>query len=426
MLDGTTNYTYDNDGQLLGATGSQPAASYQYDANGNRTSTGYVTGADNLLLSDGTFNYTYDANGNCTSKTRISQTPADDYTTIYTWDYRNELTGVTTENNAGQVTQQVAYAYDAFGRLVGKVVSVPGQADQKTAFVYDGEQIALQFDGSGASDLAASNLSHRYLSGPAIDQILADEQVTTPGQAGNVVWPLADNLGTVRDLAQYNAATGVTTIANHRVYDSYGNLTSQTNAAVDSLFGYTGQVFDKDTGLCYYRARWYDPSAGRFLSQDPIAFSSGDTNLDRYASNSPTNFTDPSGLCHATPNPSNSKAGEPGLGLGKVTGISPRYDDPAQAIAAAINHVFWPVSPPPPPYVPYVPPYEPPSIGPYDPNSYGAWLTQREAIWHDLGSTPNPYKPQPGAGSMARQLQDAADIRNNVRTVTVPIGGGGR
>ena len=83
-----------------------------YDANGNRTNTGDTTGADNLLTSDGTFNYAYDADGNCVGKPRISNAPANDYTTLYTWDYRNRLTSVTTENNSGQVTQQVRYAYD--------------------------------------------------------------------------------------------------------------------------------------------------------------------------------------------------------------------------------------------------------------------------------------------------------------------------
>jgi hypothetical protein len=50
-------------------------------------------------------------------------------------------------------------------------------------------------------------------------------------------------------LAVCNAATGTTTIINHRVYDAFGNLTSQTNAAVDCLFGYAGQMFDQNTGL---------------------------------------------------------------------------------------------------------------------------------------------------------------------------------
>ncbi|MCE5268657.1 MAG: hypothetical protein LLG00_12305 [Planctomycetaceae bacterium] len=60
--------------------------------------------------------------------------------------------------------------------------------------------------------------------------------VNTPG---TVVLPLADDLGTVRDLSQCDSQTGVTSVMNHRVYDNFGKLESQTNAAVDCLFGFT-------------------------------------------------------------------------------------------------------------------------------------------------------------------------------------------
>jgi RHS repeat-associated protein len=115
-------------------------------------------------------------------------------------------------------------------------------------------------------------------------------------QPGNVVWPLADNLGTVRDLAVYNAATGQTSAANHRVYDSFGNLKSQTNAAVDCLFGFTGRPLDPaGTGLQNNGNRWYDAATGGWLGADPTGLSAGDTNLYRYCGNSPVAQTDPTG-----------------------------------------------------------------------------------------------------------------------------------
>jgi RHS repeat-associated protein len=126
--------------------------------------------------------------------------------------------------------------------------------------------------------------------------------VTTPSQPGNVVLTLTDNLGTVRDLASYNATTGVTSVVNHRVYDSYGNLESSINpstnqpAAVDCLFGFTGQAFDNATGLQNNVNRWYDAKVGRWASQDPIGFTAGDTNTYRYVGNSPTVLADPFGL----------------------------------------------------------------------------------------------------------------------------------
>jgi RHS repeat-associated protein len=115
--------------------------------------------------------------------------------------------------------------------------------------------------------------------------VLADER------GGTVVWALSDNQGTVRDVVDGNG-----TILNHVVYDSFGKVVSQSNASVEFRYGYTGRDRDTETGLDYYRARYYDSANGRFISEDPIGFAAGDANLTRYVGNSPTNWIDPSGL----------------------------------------------------------------------------------------------------------------------------------
>jgi len=175
------------------------------------------------------------------------------------------LTGVVqTATYGGAVDHTVDYAYDYANRLVFRTVDAGRSGGtvpiQESAYVYDGNQIALQFDKivGGPSALSASDLSHRYLWGPAIDQLLADEHVESLETAGDVVWPLVDNLGTVRDLATYDSNTDVTTIANHHVYDAYGNRTSQTNSAVDCLFGYTARQYDEVSSLQNNLNRWYD------------------------------------------------------------------------------------------------------------------------------------------------------------------------
>jgi len=61
-------------------------------------------------------------------------------------------------------------------------------------------------------------------------------------------------------------------------------------------YTYTGREFDYDTGLYYYRARYYDPKAGRFMTKDPLSFEGGDTNLYNYVLNNPVNYIDPEGL----------------------------------------------------------------------------------------------------------------------------------
>jgi RHS repeat-associated protein len=143
--------------------------------------------------------------------------------------------------------------------------------------VYDGDNIALTFDGNGTQ-------THRYLYGPRVDEILADETLT------GVNWALTDNQGTVRDVIDSNGV-----VLNHLTYDSYGQVTSETNPNVNFRYGYTGRERDEETGLDYYRTRYYDSLVGRFVSEDTIGFNGGDTNLYRYVANSPIRFTDPNG-----------------------------------------------------------------------------------------------------------------------------------
>jgi len=286
---------------------------YQGDANlhrypGNRTNPGYVIGDGNRLLSDGTYTYAYDEDGNRTARyIDVDEDgvldAGDTDITQYTWDSRHRLAKVTDYEAFADIAaespeQVVTYLYDVENRWIGETIDSNGDGtvDHQTRFVYDGNQIVLQFDKDASGDVTPADLTHRYLWGPAVDQVLADEQVTNPQTAGNVVWPLTDHLGTVRDLALYDAQTGDTTVANHRVYDSFGNLKSETNAATDCLFGFTGRPEDTSTGLRNHGNRWTDPRTGDWMSEDPIGLIGRDANTHRYCGNNPMNATDPSGL----------------------------------------------------------------------------------------------------------------------------------
>jgi RHS repeat-associated protein len=238
-------------------------------------------------LSDGTYNYTYDANGNMLTRTQISNASSNDHQTIYTRDYRNRLASVTNKDNAGDVTQTVTYQYDLFNRRIGETV-VAGETTSETRFVYDGNQMILQFDKTGTGNLAASDLSRRYLWGPAVDQALAAEDASD-----NVTWLLADNQGTVRDVVTF--ASGQTTVADRIYYGVFGAIASQTSASANPGIGYTGQFWDAASCMYYCIARWYDPSTGRYVSADPTGFRAGDANLFRYVFNNPTNWVDPTG-----------------------------------------------------------------------------------------------------------------------------------
>jgi len=128
-----------------------------------------------------------------------------------------------------------------------------------------------------------------------VDQILAEEDVDG-GTPELVKWTLTDHLNTVRDIARYDSESDTTTVVNHLVYDAYGNVTSETNSAVDSLFLFTARPFDADTGLQNNLNHWYDPSVGRWLSEDPIGYVGGDDNLYRYVANGVLTRADPAGM----------------------------------------------------------------------------------------------------------------------------------
>ena len=252
------------------------------------------------MTSDGTYTYEYDKEGNRTKRTKTSTNES----TEYEWDYHNRLVKVTEKDSMGMTTKVVEYTYDVFNRRIAKQVDTTNPFDMADAaierYVYDdihnglvsldGGNVVLDFadpDGSGTQPMV---LAKRYLYGQQVDQILAQEVVTKNlSETDRVLWPLVDNLGTVRDLAKQDG-----TIATHYQYDSYGNVTSGDTSLTRYLF--TSRELDTDTGLQYNRARWYDPTVGRWISEDPLGFVAGDGNIVRYVGNGVTAKIDPSGL----------------------------------------------------------------------------------------------------------------------------------
>jgi RHS repeat-associated protein len=298
--DGTASYSYDPTNQLTSATyttnsgGHQPAnESYSFDSNGNRNMTGYSTGSDNLTSSDGTYNYGYDADGNLVSRTQIASTYSTDYRTTYTWDYRNRLTDVENFDNNGVLTQHVHYVYDVFDHLIATEVDTTGDGTYNVIqrYVVEGGQPVLEFDNN-------DNLIQRNLVAPdpaGVDAVMAQETTST----GAVTWMLDDNEGTPRDIVNNSSQ-----VVNHMVYSAFGLDVYESNSSYVHWNGFAGSHDDTYTGLDENGLRWDNPATGKWLSQDPIDFLGGDANLSRYSGNSPTNGMDPSGLASVTYNTS--------------------------------------------------------------------------------------------------------------------------
>jgi RHS repeat-associated protein len=238
-------------------------------------------------LRDGTYEYTYDKEGNRTKRVTLVSGNPTGATTEYEWDHRNRLTKVTEKSapTGGSTTKIVTYAYDAFDRRIAKTLDTPtiGSIDRYEFYVGSGDNVIFDFvDGDGGASPSAT-LAKRYLWGESVDQLFAQDDVTT-----GVLWMLNDNLGTTRDVVDNTGA-----VVSHYKYDAFGRVTSGDTTKTRAL--YTSQEYDSDTGLVYYNARWYDAAAARFLSHDSWSLAPGDANLTRYVENSPTNYIDPTG-----------------------------------------------------------------------------------------------------------------------------------
>jgi len=78
-------------------------------------------------------------------------------------------------------------------------------------------------------------------------------------------------------------------------YDSYGRVIAESQTSETSRYGYTARELDVETGLYYYRARYYDSALGTFISEDPLGFWGGGGNLHRYVTGDPLSYADPLG-----------------------------------------------------------------------------------------------------------------------------------
>jgi RHS repeat-associated protein len=183
---------------------------------------------------------------------------------------------------------QIEYVIDGQNRRIGKKVN--GTLVQ--GFLYRNLLAPVaELEGSGT-------VVSRFVYGTKIN---VPEYMVKGGAAYRL---LTDHLGSVRLVV--DTATG--TIAQRLDYDEFGQITEDTNPGFQP-FGFAGGLYDPDTKLTRFGARDYDAFTGRWTAKDPILFGGGDTNLYRYAFNSPLEWTDPWGLVNATRGGTVSRAG---------------------------------------------------------------------------------------------------------------------
>lgn len=263
----TMTYSYDTASQLTGITfGSLGNLTYTYDLAGRRTMVGgsfartgmpsAMTSAtynqDNQLTQFGSLNLTYDSNGNLTS----------DGANNYTWSTRNQLISIN-----GAVSAN--FQYDAFGRRVSKTIG------GTTEYLYDGTD--------PVQELSGATVTANLLTG-----LRVDERFQRTDATGGADF-LGDALGGT--VAMTNASGAI--FATY-TYEPFGN-TAVTGAS-SNPFQFAGRENDS-ADLYYFRARYYKPTVGRFISEDPLGSRGPAANLYAYVGDNPIALTDPTGLC---------------------------------------------------------------------------------------------------------------------------------
>ncbi len=216
------SWTYDGIGNRLTSTVSASTQTYTYQK---------ITGNPNnwqRLLSDGVSSYTYDLNGSTITK---NGTPGN---FTFGWNFDNRMSSI---SGAAAAT----YGYDYQGRRRTKTVS-----SSTSNYLYDGLNLIAETGATPAD----------YLFGPGIDEPLA------MSRSGLVYYYGVDGLGSVATVANSGGA-----VQDSYLYDAWGQTRTQTGTLVNP-FGYTAREFG-EAGTLFYRARYYQPSIARFLSEDP-------------------------------------------------------------------------------------------------------------------------------------------------------------
>ncbi|SDB82265.1 DNRLRE domain-containing protein [Shouchella lonarensis] len=273
----TITYTYGTLDQLMSETLKDGTKhEYAYDGFGNRVSIKTTTDGKttekqltynvyNQLTNFGDEALTYDKSGN-----RLTD---GQYT--YTWDASDQITAITKK---GESTPFVKYRYDEAGRRIQKDVG-----GNITNYHYDGDGLTVLYETN-----KDGNVTKSY----------------TYSESGQLV---SMKKGNERYFYHYNAhgdVIGITNKAGKRLatyeYDAWGNplKVEEADEVKDNSYRYAGYQYDRETGMYYLMARYYEPTHGVFLSLDPDAGDDDDIltqNGYSYANNNPVMLVDPDG-----------------------------------------------------------------------------------------------------------------------------------
>lgn len=286
----TTAYTYDAAGNRLTETKGGKTTSYSYNGLNQLTKATETGEGVNAVRT-----YTYDTNGNQTVEV-MKEGTVESQRRTFTYDEANRLTGLTVkEGDTITLTQTNRYRGD--GQRIEKeetklIAGLEGESTETTKTDYYYQNGAVLYTENEEGSISSMNLLG------ASDNIIA----TSRGTGDNESWYLYNK--DIRESTSSIIGADGEAAATYE-YDDFGNTTVTSGADFDNEICYTGQVYDRSSGLYYYNARYYDPENGRFITQDTYRGENTEPatlHLYAYCANNPINYVDPSGHARQIPN----------------------------------------------------------------------------------------------------------------------------
>jgi RHS repeat-associated protein len=273
---GTYTDGYDHEDRFVHFAQSSQAKTFNFTrsdigniTNVNLNGTGTARGYNNIhaLTSVGAAAQTFNSDGNLAT---------NQFGHTNTWDEAGFMKqSVVPSGSTSGVAGTNEYGYDATQRRIFKKITRSGSVAEHTVYVHAGPNLIAEY----AAGATAASPGNEYVYAQEIDSLVLLVRSTGGGSGNEKLTITRNQQWSVTALS--DSSTG--NVVERYTYDHFGKrtilepngTTVRSTSSYNMPFGYTSRQHDPETGLMYFRARYYDSSTGEFTSPDPLEYVNG-------------------------------------------------------------------------------------------------------------------------------------------------------